>query len=99
MKYAAIAARALLGLIFVVFGLNYFLKFLEVPPPATKEAGAFMGALFASGYLAVVKVLESAAGSSRTSTAQRPSARPSTPFSRLCSRARPMARSSISKGS
>ena len=57
MKYATIAARSLLGLIFVVFGANHFIGFLEMPkmegPPA-----AFMGALFTSGYLTVVKVLE-----------------------------------------
>jgi putative oxidoreductase len=57
MKYSTIAARSLLGLIFVVFGANYFIGFLEMPkmegPPA-----AFMGALVTSGYLTVVKVLE-----------------------------------------
>jgi putative oxidoreductase len=57
MKYATIAIRSLLGLIFVVFGANYFFKFLEIPkmegPPAE-----FMGAMYVTGYLAVVKVLE-----------------------------------------
>lgn len=61
MKYATIGARLLLGLIFLVFGLNYFLKFLEIPP-AEGQAGVFLGALFASGYLGVVKVLELAGG-------------------------------------
>lgn len=61
MKYAIIGARILLGLVFLVFGLNYFLKFLEMPP-AEGHAGAFLGALFASGYLGAVKVLEIAGG-------------------------------------
>ena len=43
-------ARLVLGLIFFVFGLNGFLHFLPQPPmPAA--AGAFAGALAASGYL------------------------------------------------
>ena len=42
-------ARYLLGLVMVVFGLNGFLNFMPVPPmPAA--AGAFMGALAATGY-------------------------------------------------
>ena len=46
----AVAARIVLGLIFTVFGLNGLLHFmpLPAPPPA---AGAFLGALAASGYL------------------------------------------------
>jgi hypothetical protein len=32
MKIAAIIARILLGLMFLVFGLNPFLKFLPMPP-------------------------------------------------------------------
>ena len=49
MRYLPIAARVLLGLSFFVFGLNFFFHFLPspAPPPA---AGAFAGALFASGY-------------------------------------------------
>ena len=33
MKIATIIARSLLGLIFVVFGLNMFLHFIPMPPP------------------------------------------------------------------
>ena len=59
MKYATLLARLLLGAIFVVFGLNFWLKFIPVPPPPDgSTAGAFLGALFVSGYLAAVKVLE-----------------------------------------
>ncbi len=60
MKNAPPIAGALLGLIFVVFGLNFFLKFIPMPPPppADSPVGMFMGALFPTGYLAFVKVLE-----------------------------------------
>lgn len=57
MKYATIATRSLLGLIFVVFGANYFFKFIPIPPSEGPPA-EFMGAMFVTGYLAVVKVLE-----------------------------------------
>ena len=45
-----LAARILLGLIFFVFGLNGFLQFLPQPPMAG-AAGAFAGALAATGYM------------------------------------------------
>jgi hypothetical protein len=62
MRYAAIAARYLLGLIFFVFGLNFFLHFLPAPAMAG-PAGAFAGALMASGYvMPVVKTVEVIAG-------------------------------------
>jgi hypothetical protein len=44
------AARLLLGLIFAVFGLNGFLHFIPTPP-MSGPAGAFGGAMFATGYL------------------------------------------------
>jgi hypothetical protein len=45
-----IAARWALGLMFGVFGLNGFLHFLPMPAPEG-DAGAFMGALAATGYM------------------------------------------------
>jgi hypothetical protein len=45
-----IAARWALGLLFGVFGLNGFLHFLPMPAPEG-AAGAFMGALAATGYM------------------------------------------------
>ena len=49
-RRGATAARIALGLLFFVFGLNGFLHFLPTPPmPAA--AGAFAGALFATGYM------------------------------------------------
>lgn len=49
MRYLVPAARILLGLIFTVFGLNFFFHFIPEPPPAG-AAGAFASALFATGY-------------------------------------------------
>jgi putative oxidoreductase len=53
MKIASLVARLLLGLIFLVFGLNGFLHFIKGPMP-TGIAGQFVGAIFASGYWAVI---------------------------------------------
>jgi hypothetical protein len=51
MKRKAIhGARILLGIVFVVFGLNGFLHFLPQPPMAGPPA-AFAGALAATGYM------------------------------------------------
>lgn len=44
------AAHILLGLVFFVFGLNFFLHFLP-EPQITGQAGAFFGGMMASGYL------------------------------------------------
>jgi len=57
MKIATLIARILLGLLFLVFGLNGFLHFIPMPPPAGL-AGQYMGALFVSHYLAVVFLLQ-----------------------------------------
>lgn len=55
----ALIAGGLLGLIFVVFGLNFFLKFIPIPsPPADSAAAAFMGAMYTTGFLTLVKILE-----------------------------------------
>jgi uncharacterized membrane protein YphA (DoxX/SURF4 family) len=60
MKYASTIAGALLGLLFIVFGLNFFLNFLPMPPgpPEGSPPALFFGALFPTGYLAFVKGLE-----------------------------------------
>ena len=62
MKIATIIARVLLGLVFLVFGLNAFLHFMPMPPPPKNEAGAFLGALFSSGYLYAIKCFEISGG-------------------------------------
>ena len=58
MKIATLVARLLLGLIFVVFGLNGFLNFLSMGPMPTGLAGQFMGALFVSHYYWVIAALQ-----------------------------------------
>merc|ERR1712151_1235744 len=50
-------ARFALGALFIIFGANYFGNFIELPP-FDGHAGAFIGAMFVSQYLMVVKVLE-----------------------------------------
>jgi putative oxidoreductase len=57
MKIAVLVARILLGLMFLVFGLNGFLDFLHMPMP-TGVAGQYIGALFVSHYIAVVLLVE-----------------------------------------
>ena len=62
MKIAALISRILLGLIFVVFGLNGFLHFLDMGPMPTGVAGQFLGALAQSHYLFVVAGLQVVCG-------------------------------------
>ena len=57
MKITALIARYLLGLIFLVFGLNGFLHFIPMPP-MTGLAAQFMGALFLSHYLVPIFLLQ-----------------------------------------
>ena len=55
----SIIAGALLGLLFIVFGLNFFLHFIPIPsPPEGSHAASFMGADYMTGFLTFVKVLE-----------------------------------------
>jgi putative oxidoreductase len=62
MKYLPTIARILLGLAFTVFGLNFFFHFIP-QPPSPPAAGAFAGAMFATGYIFhLLKVLEVASG-------------------------------------
>ncbi len=62
-KGAPVAGRVTLGLIFSVFGLNYFLEFLPPPPPPPEQALPFLGGLMASGYVfPVIKTVEVVAG-------------------------------------
>ncbi|PYJ61972.1 MAG: hypothetical protein DME24_05085 [Verrucomicrobia bacterium] len=61
MKTLTIIVRSLLGLTFVVFGLNAFLQFIPLPPPQGL-AGDFMKALFVSHYFYVVAILQIVGG-------------------------------------
>jgi putative oxidoreductase len=57
MKVAVLISRILLGLIFVVFGLNGFLNFLHAPlPPGT--AGQYMMSLAATHYIHVIFLVQ-----------------------------------------
>jgi putative oxidoreductase len=46
----AVSARVVLGLIYFVFGLNFFLQFLPPQPQPEGVVAAFTGGLFQSGY-------------------------------------------------
>src|SRR5262245_59362782 len=62
-KWGPHVARVVLGLLFLVFGLNYFLNFLPPPPAPPEKALAFFGGLMAGGYvMPTVKAIEVAAG-------------------------------------
>jgi len=59
MKIAALVARILLGLLFVVFGLNILHPFLPMPKEAPpKLAADFVGAMMQSHYFLVVGALQ-----------------------------------------
>jgi putative oxidoreductase len=61
MKILVIIVRSLLGLAFVVFGLNAFLQFMPAPPPEGL-AGDFTRALFVSHYFYVIAILQIVGG-------------------------------------
>ena len=47
---SVVSARLVLGLIYFVFGLNFFLHFLPTPPSTGGPAESFTTGLFLSGY-------------------------------------------------
>jgi putative oxidoreductase len=57
MKILNNISRFLLGLIFLVFGLNGFLHFIPMPPPSG-VAGQFLGSMFVSKYLLFVFAIQ-----------------------------------------
>ena len=61
MKILNKVSRFLLGLIFLVFGLNGFLNFIPMPPPSG-VAAQFMGAMFVTNYLAFIFAIQLIAG-------------------------------------
>jgi putative oxidoreductase len=62
MKIASIFARYLLGLIFMVFGLNGFLHFIPQPPPTNPVAIQFLVAVSASHFAAFFFLLQVVGG-------------------------------------
>jgi uncharacterized membrane protein YphA (DoxX/SURF4 family) len=62
MRKGVLIARLVLGLIFVVFGLNGFFVFIT-PPEHTPTGGAFINLLVSTGFIYVEKVLEVTGGS------------------------------------
>ena len=61
MKIVVIIARVMLGLMFFVFGLNAFLKFIPAPP-LEGVWGQFLGALFVSHYVWVIGATQVVSG-------------------------------------
>ncbi|HEX3797877.1 MAG TPA: hypothetical protein VH413_04180 [Verrucomicrobiae bacterium] len=61
MKIATIIVRILLGLMFVVFGLNILHPFLPMPPQ-TGLVAEWMKPMFESGYMRVVGVFQVVGG-------------------------------------
>jgi len=63
MKIAVLIARILLGLIYLIFGLDYFLHFIPYQPVHTGAAGAFIAGLKGTGYFyPMLKVIQIAGG-------------------------------------
>ena len=58
-----LTARIILGLIYFVFGLNFFLHFIPNNSQPEGKAAAFLGGLFQSGYIfPLIKVIETICG-------------------------------------
>jgi putative oxidoreductase len=57
-KMAAVVARILLGLIFIVFGLNGFFNFIPQPPMPPGDVLTFFKVLSTSGYMVPIFALQ-----------------------------------------
>src|SRR5882762_7757564 len=62
MKIVAVIARYLLGIVFLVFGLNGFLHFIPQGPMPTGLAGQFFAVTTASHYMAFVFAVQTICG-------------------------------------
>jgi glycerol-3-phosphate acyltransferase PlsY len=59
MKYLNQIVATIFSLPFLIFGANYFFNFIPMPAPAAEgHVAAFMGVMFVTKYLLVVKILE-----------------------------------------
>lgn len=56
MKIALLIARILLGLMFLIFGLNIYLNFIPMQPPGG-DAGTLLGIMFKYGWFTFFGVL------------------------------------------
>ena len=62
MKIATIILRILLGLVFLIFGLNKLHAFIPTGPMPAGAAGVFIGVLISTKYFAIVGLLEALGG-------------------------------------
>lgn len=63
MKNATLIFRVLLGFIYLVFGLDYFLRFIPYQPEHTGAAAAFKAGLQGAGYFyPMIKTIQIAGG-------------------------------------
>jgi putative oxidoreductase len=62
MKIVVLISRILLGLVFLVFGLNGFLMFIPTGPLPTGLAGQFVTVLLQSHYVLVISACQVAGG-------------------------------------
>jgi len=63
MKIAVLIIRTLLGLLYFVFGLNFFFHFIPMSAGPTGAGATFMGGLMATGYFfPLLKVVETISG-------------------------------------
>jgi hypothetical protein len=58
MKIVSLIARYLLGLAFLVFGMNHYLNFIPMGPIPQGPAGQFMVLLVSTKYINVVALFE-----------------------------------------
>jgi putative oxidoreductase len=58
MKIAVLIARILMGLQFLVFGLNAFFHYIPEPPLPKDASGQFLGALFTTHYGHAIALVE-----------------------------------------
>jgi len=61
-NYLFLAAKILLGVPLIIFGLNKFLLFANFPPPLDEIAQTFMGAMFGTYLAKLVGVVEIVGG-------------------------------------
>ena len=54
-----LTAGCLLGLVYFIFCMNFFLNFIPIPPSDPESlASSFMSAMQLSGFLTIIKILE-----------------------------------------